>query len=146
MKKLFSIALVAGLTVCSLAKGQQLPGGQGYFLSTPTHANIDTAVNTTAVTQSFTLPGYWDVVSVQSTFTKISGTVAGTASLYGSNDNVGLSLIGSAQTLTNVATQTFSWAIQPSLFRYYQLVVTPTGTMSVKFISPILYRRRPPVR
>ncbi len=137
--------MVVALSAVTLqVKAQHQFGGQGYFQSTPTHGNLDTANNTTPLTQLFVLPGYWDVVSVQATFTKISGTtIAGSASLYGSIDNVGFTLIGSAYTVTNVTAQTASWSITSSIFKYYKLVVTPSGTESVQVQSPILWRRRP---
>jgi len=141
MKK---IALIIALAaVSSIAFSQAPITGQGYLKSTPTHAVTDTAVATTPLNQYFTLPGYWDQVTVQSTFTKISGTVAGTVSLFGSIDNVGFSLISSANTLTDGASQTFTWVISPSSYKYYKITVTPTGTSSAKWVSPILWRRRP---
>lgn len=144
MKKLFSaLCIVAMVAITTVARSQSA-GGQGYLKSAPTHAVQDTANNTTVLNQNFTLPGYWDIVSVQSTFTKITGaTIAGTAALYGSNDNFGFSLIGSSQTLTNVTSQTFSWSVTPSLYRYYRLVITPSGTESISVTTPILFRRKP---
>jgi|SRR6185437_5693528 len=145
MKKLFSLLFACALVaVCSFAYSQQ--GGQGYLKSSITHVVPDTAANSTPLIQIYTLPGYWDQVVVQSTFTKISGTITGTVGLYGSTDNFGFSQIDSVRNLTNVAVKTHTWYITPSLFRYYKLVITPSGTLAVKVQTPIMWRLKPAIR
>lgn len=145
MKKAFALLAIIGMTAIATTALAQA-GGTDYFKSTVFHSPLvppsDTA-STAPVTQTFTLPGYWDLFVVQSTFTKISGTVAGTVGLYGSTDNNGFSLVDSLRFIPNIATKTHTWQLQPSIYRYYKLVVTPTGTMSVKLVSPALWRRKP---
>jgi hypothetical protein len=145
MKKLFSLLLASALlVVCSHAYCQQ--GGQDYLKSSITHVVPDTAANSTPLIQTYTLAGYWDQVIIQSTFTKISGTITGTIGLYGSTDNFGFSQIDSVRNLTNVALKTHTWYMSPSPFKYYKLIITPSGTLAVKVQSPILWRIKPIIR
>jgi hypothetical protein len=140
MKKILLIALMPLMIVATgLQSYSQV--NSGYLLSSPTHAETDTATNSTAVSQVIQIAGYWDLVSIQPTFTKINGTVGGTAALYGSVDNVGYTLIDTAVTLTDVAAKTLYWKIAPSNFQYYKLVTTGTGSMSVKVKTPVIWRK-----
>lgn len=137
-EKILILGTALSLMLCASSYAQV---NLGNLLSSPTHAVVDTAVNTAAVSQVIQISGYWDLVSIQPTFTKISGTVGGTAALYGSVDNVGFTLIDTAVTLTDVASKTLYWKIAPSNFQYYKLVTTGTGTMSVKVTTPAIWRK-----
>jgi hypothetical protein len=110
--------------------------------STTTAKTLDTVTNTGTRIQRLQIPSYNDVVTVQPTFTKISGTAGGTVTLMGSVDNVAYSAIGSAYTVTDTATQTTSFSVNPSIYQYYQLRYVGTGTMAVSFSTPVLYRAK----
>ncbi len=70
-------------------------------------------------------------------FTKISGTLAGTATLMGSNDGTNYATVKTANyagtftyTVTDTASQTVSFVILNNPYKYYQVSWTGTGTMS----------------
>lgn len=64
-------------------------------------------------------------------FTKLTGTLGGTATLKGSFDGViWYTASSTTYTVTNVATQTNSWQITGSPYLYFQVSWTGTGTMS----------------
>lgn len=110
--------------------------------STTTTKTLDTVTNTGTRIQRLKIGSYQDVVTVQPTFTKISGTLAGTATLMGSVDGVAYTAIGSAYTVTDVATQTPVFSVNPSIYQYYQLRWVGTGTMAGSFSTPVLYRAK----
>lgn len=114
----------------------------GNLKSTPTHAVTDTITNAVTKYQIGVINGYNEIITVQPTFTKISGTAAATAKLQGSVDGVAYSDIGSSYTVTDVATQTHFWIVTPSSYQYYRLNIVPTGTQSVKVVTPVLVRKK----
>lgn len=83
-----------------------------------------------------------DVVIVQFLAEKISGTVGGTATLQGSVDGVSWYNIGSAFTLTDVATQTTHFKVTDAGEVYFRVQVTGTGTMSVKISGKYVARSK----
>lgn len=113
--------------------------------STTTTKTKDTVTNAGTRIQRLLIKGR-NELTAQVTITKISGTVGGSVGLYGSVDNVGYTLIGSAQTPTDVATQTLSFNVNPyagtapGTYQYYQINYTGTGTMAASFMTPVLYR------
>ena len=144
MKKLFLSALM----LIAIGVNAQAPSGPaitnlGNMLSTPTHAVIDTITNAVAKSQYAIVKGTNQHVTVQSTLTKISGTVAGTVKLQGSVDGVVYNDVPgtSAFTLTDVSSQNCSFSSIPSLFQYYRILVTPSGTQSTKIVSRALVRK-----
>lgn len=114
----------------------------GNLKSTPTHAVGDTLTDAGTKSQIIWLKNYVGIVTIQTTLTRLSGTLAGTVALYGSVNNVGYSLIDTATTLTNVASKVLLWKIAPSHFEYYKVVMTGSGTQSVKIISPAIWRKQ----
>lgn len=134
MKKvLIALLLIIGLGASAQSKLVNLK-------STTTGKVIDTLNNTTARTQRLPIAGTTAIMTFQPTFTRISGTAAGTAVLQGSVDGVGYTAIGSAFTLTNVVSQTASFSVNPSIYNYYQIVFTPSGTQSTAVTTPVLIR------
>jgi hypothetical protein len=89
---------------------------------------------TTANAQTFSTSGsVADNISraVTVRITKIDGTVAGSASLQGSNDGVNWETIGTALTLTNVADQVKTFDMRSSgslIFKYYRAQFLSSGT------------------
>jgi len=137
MKKLFIALLLIVATVGAEAQTKL------YMKSTTYPANtLDTVAGNTTRTQRIVLTDYNDVVTIQPTFTRISGTAGGTATLQGSINGVGWSTIGSAYTVTNLASQTTSFSVNPSIYNYYQIVYAGTGTMSVSFTTPVMARKK----
>lgn len=113
----------------------------GYLKSTPTHSSTDTITNAVTKYQYGIVNGANVHVTVQSTFTKISGTAAATVKLQGSVLGIDWNDIGSSYTVTDVASQTASFIVTPSTYQYYRLSIVPTGTQSVKVESPVLVRQ-----
>ena len=144
MKKLLFALLVLGATFANA----QAPTGPaitnlGNMLSTPTHATTDTITNTTVKAQYAIVKGVNQHVTVQCTLTKISGTVAGTVKLQGSIDGVVYNDVPGAGTftLTDVASQNCAFYSIPSIYQYYKILVTPSGTQSTKIVSRCLVRK-----
>ena len=142
MKKIFLLAvLLVSLVSIGQVTGPKLTyKAVGYTLSAPTHATTDTITNAVVKSQFAIIGGSNVHVTFQPTFTKISGTVAGTAQLQGSVDGVTYNNVGSAYTLTDVASQTTSFIVTPSTYQYYKLLITPSGTQSTKVQTPVLIR------
>jgi len=73
----------------------------------------------------------------------VSGTPAGTIALEGSIDGVNWSgTMGTAFTITDVATQVASFTVVPSTYQYYRIVVTPSGTQSSRINTKVLVRKQ----
>lgn len=102
-------------------------------MTNPNGYVLDTATNTTAEGPVIQLKGYAATSSFSIVLTKISGTVAGTTQLYGSNDGVTYGPIGSASTNTDVASQTWTFSQSPKAFLYYKVLITGAGTMSASY-------------
>lgn len=134
MKKI----LIAGAIVLS-----------GMFASAQTAmtGNGDTITNTGTKTNTLKLSGSFNQVLIQSTVTKISGTVAGTLTLQGSVDGTNYVTADSSAlhkrsfTATNVASQSVVFVIEKSPYLYYRVSYTGSGTMSATMSSHILGRK-----
>jgi hypothetical protein len=64
--------------------------------------------------------------------TKVSGTVAGSAKLQGSIDGTNWIDVGSAYTITDVATNVAVFEPTKLSFKYYRIYVATTGTCKIK--------------
>lgn len=124
MKKILSLLLLAVLMAFSNNTHAQTPS------LLPLIAG-DTVVNTATVNKQITASAGYSAVGVQAVITKISGTVAGTATFQGSLDNTNWETIGSAFTMTNVATQAKLFVQSGgSPYHYYRVSFVGSGTMS----------------
>jgi hypothetical protein len=141
MKKLiFLFALVAFAFTAN---------AQVVVMKATTGNSSDTVTNTATETLSAQLNGSFDVVTVQLTVTKISGTVGGTAILQASLDGTTWTTLNTAAipqnndtiTLTNVTTNSCFWVIEPSKYLYYRVSVTGTGTMAARVAAKLLSRK-----
>ena len=132
MKKLLFIAM---LFVALVSNAQVVN-----LKSTTTGKVLDTVTNAGTRIQRLAIKGNNAILTVQPTFTKISGTLGGTATLMGSVDGVAYTAIGSAYTVTDVATQTTTFSVNPSIYQFYQLRWVGTGTMAWSFSTPALAR------
>jgi len=142
MKKLlFALLLFAG--VCNAQVTGPAITNLGNLLSTPTHATTDTITDATAKSQYAIIKGVNQSVTVQCIITKVTGTVAGTVKLQGSIDGVVYNDVPGAGTftLTDVSSQNCSFYSIPSLYQYYRVLVTPSGTQSSRIVSRALVRK-----
>ena len=94
-------------------------------------ATKDSCVDTDNTSISIN-PATNSVVAFHFKATKVSGTVAGSAKLQGSIDGTNWIDVGSAYTLTNVATNVAVFEPTKLSFRYYRLYVATTGTCKIK--------------
>lgn len=88
----------------------------------------DTIVNTGTVSKIFSTTGKISGVAVQVVLTKVSGTGAGTVQLQGSLDGTNYKIIGSASTITDVASQNFTFFITSPCPQYFKVLYTGSGT------------------
>jgi len=102
----------------------------------------DTTVNTGTSTRVFPVltAGYEGVV-IQDVITKQSGTGAGTVQLQSSLDGTNWVNLGSAYTITNVATQSAIFYVNNPVPVYLQLLVTGSGTESILNTYKYVYRK-----
>lgn len=109
----------------------------GFITANAQHATImplavgDTIVNTGTASKVFTATAGYSGVVVQVNLSKISGTGAGTVQMQGSLDGTNYTDIGSAFTITNVATQAAYFNITGPLPVYIKVLSTGSGTESV---------------
>lgn len=131
MKKLFAFFLLSALFAVSFSFAQVKP---------MIH-NGDTVVNTGSKLLDLTLGGSFTNVAVQLVATKISGTVAGTAKLYGSLNGTDYVVISTdTLALANQTKNTFIWNVAPSKYQYYRISTVGVGTMSATVNGYVLGR------
>lgn len=87
MKKLTSILIIAMAFIACQISAQQT-GTDARLASLDSSLTTAHVANTATVTMFVKVANAWDVASIQLVETKVSGTVAGTAVLVGSNDGV----------------------------------------------------------
>lgn len=142
MKKLLSIALI--VTLCISTAFSQTSAGKAAMKSTPTHADTDTAVNTTAKTQKLFITGNATntIMSFQCDLTTISGTPAGVIRLLGSNTGSKYarilptdSLIVDANHLSKI------FVVTNPIYTDYAIQYTPSGSVSMKMNSVAVWRK-----
>lgn len=132
MKKL-GILLMTAMLFVSVASFAQTTNAVVDLKSAPASgAHItDTVTNTATAFLTARIPGSPAVGNIGFRAVKISGTAAGTASLQGSNDGVDFyAASATTYTVTDVASQTFSWALSGFNYLYYRVTVTGSGTSS----------------
>ena len=140
----FLLALMLTINLTAQVTGPVITyAAVGNLLSTGTHAAIDTITDTAVKYQYCIVNGSNVHLTLQSTVTTVSGTVAGTVKPQGSIDGVLYTDIAgiTAFTLTNVATQSCSFVITPSSYRFYRITVTPSGTQSSRIATKALVRK-----
>ncbi|MEK9157696.1 MAG: hypothetical protein AAB638_00750 [Patescibacteria group bacterium] len=129
MKKIFISIMLA---TCIAFSGQAQKARNFYNALGSTLLVSDTVTNTaTGFVQVDASLESGNVSSVQFIATKISGLVAGTIAIHGSNDGVDYASISSTTfTATDVATQGGIWQFTGSPVRYYRITWTGAGTMA----------------
>lgn len=100
----------------------------------------DTVTNAGTVTMSSAVvAGSAQNVTITATFTKLTGTVAGTATLLGSlNGTDWTSASATSYTVTDVASATTSWLLTNKPFQYYRVSVTGSGTSTYTVKGQVL--------
>ena len=141
MKKLLMLFFLC-LSVVFAAQAQTI-SGTTTLKSTALHVDTDTITNTTVKTQFGDVGFNKNVVSVQSTITKLSGSLGGVMILEGSLDGTNYQRVNATDSLVlaNVTTQSKIFTVSPNLYKYIRVKVTPTGTQSSKMNSIALWRR-----
>lgn len=131
MKKImFLLVMIAGLLSFTELKAQRA--------TTIPLAAGDTVVNTGTSQKVITLTGGYSGIAVTAIATEISGTSAGTIAIYGSPDGTNYDIIGSAYTVTDVASQSKTFYVQAPVPVYLKVLQTGSGTMqsvlTVKYV------------
>ncbi len=121
MKKIFVlVAFIMALSFGSKAQNATLiPLAAG-----------DTVVNTGTASKVVRVTAGYQGISVQAKATEISGTSAGTIKIQGSLDGTNYTDIGSAYTVTDVASQSTMFYVDGPLPTYIKVLQTGSGTMS----------------
>jgi len=129
MKNLFLVAaFLVGLA--SAAHAQEV-------VTLPLAAG-DTIVNTGTAAKILKTTGGASGAVIQVVLTKLSGTGAGTVQLQSSLDGTNYVNVGSAYTITNVATQSTIFTVTAPIPKYLKVLATGSGTESV--VQSVLYR------
>lgn len=132
MKKLiFLFALVVSLTI----------GASAQTATTMALAAGDTAVNTGTASKIVKLTAGYAGIAITAIATEISGTSAGTIAVYGSPDGSNYDIIGSAFTVTDVASQSKTFYITAPVPVYVKVLQTGSGTMSSKLTVKYVLRK-----
>lgn len=142
----FKISATGAGTMSATLTGYLLPNDPLTIQSIPSTANLKSTYSKTSDTITNSATNYlsiqvvkgYNTVTIQPIVTKISGTVAGTVTLQGSNDGTNYVtvstsyLLGASATLTalNQTTTTKLFVITGSPYEYYRLSYTGTGTMA----------------
>lgn len=149
MKILFASLVALLLTTAFMSPTANAQDNSGYFLSSATHAALDTCTNAGTVTQSKAITGWQDFITVTCQVTKTSGTLGGTLVMYGSTQASSPDIwvqVDSAHTytVTNTAgSKVYVFEIDASKFQYYKVVWTGTGTMVGTIKTHALWRKDP---
>lgn len=114
---------------------------------------LDTLVNTDTGFLYVTFNGSYDL-QFKATITKISGTVAGAAIVFGSNDGTNWFALESVITGTGItasqyqedtatitdATASYWWNLPHGLFQYYRVRIISSGTSTYSYTGTAYYR------
>jgi hypothetical protein len=132
MKRLF-ITLIIGMSFLAV-KAQT-----GYATQLPVLTS-DSVINTGTTSKIITVTSGLSGLALQINLSLVSGTGAGTVALYGSLDNVNYTSIGSAYTITNVATQSSIFYVNAPVPVYIKVLITGSGTE--KLVPTVWYLQR----
>lgn len=138
MKKLLFIAALF-ISVGSFAQGTSI--AQGLYSNPASGVQLlDTVTNTGVVTMtSKIVAGAPYTTTISHTFTKLTGTAAGTAILLGSINGVDFeSASSTSYTVTDVATQSTSWVLSYKPYLYYRVQITGSGTSTYTVKGQVL--------
>lgn len=134
MKKILFILM--GISVLATTSNAQLIS----FSHTATNPT-GTVTNTGTDTMSALIPGYSSVTGIQLVVTKTSGTVGGTARLYGSIDGSNFVATGDTLTLADASINTVIWRKDLPVYVNYRIRTTGTGTMVATTSAKAIQRK-----
>lgn len=143
MMKKFILLLLASALSFSVASAQT-KSASAIMKSSASHVATDTVVNAATVYQISPVSFANSHVAIQTTLTKISGTLGGVVRLFGSLDGVNYVRVLPTDSLlvTDVATQSKIFQITDPGYSYYRVGCTGvTGPMSTKMNSIVFTRR-----
>jgi hypothetical protein len=120
MKKIFFLMLVIGAAFSVNAQ----------TATTIALAAGDTVNNTGTASKVIKITGGYSGIAVTAIATEISGTSGGSIKIQGSPDGTNYDDIGSAYTVTDVASQSKTFYITAPLPVYLKVLQTGAGTMS----------------
>ena len=143
MGKIMKSLILSALFVVFMALGAnaQISTVQNLLSNTASGVKVtDTVTNTGTVTMtSAIVKGAPNQTTVTAVFTKLTGTVAGTATLQGSLNNVDfVSASSTSYTVTDLATQATSWALTGKNYLYYRVNVVGSGTSTYTVKGQVL--------
>lgn len=139
MKSLVLTALFA--MFIALGANAQISTVQNLLSNTASGVKVtDTVTNAGTVTMtSAIVKGAPNQTTVTAVFTKLTGTVAGTATLLGSlNDVDFVSASSTSYTVTDLASQATSWPLTGKNYLYYRVSVTGSGTSTYTVKGQVL--------
>ncbi len=131
MKKIIILSFFLAMSVIGFSQTSAF----SQTASNPTGAILNTSVDTMSLT---TIRDY-ESAGVQVVVTKATGTMAGTAILYGSLNGTNYVSTGDTLTLANSTTNTTIWTKTAPVWKYYRILVggatTVTGTCAATFVG-----------
>lgn len=107
--------------------------------------SADSLLNTTPVNLILRVSGSYDHAVFGLAVTKVSGTVAGNAKLYGSVDGTNYQLIRAAAdslAITDVTTNFKVWEMDSIKYPYYKIVATGKGTMKALPVAKAHFKKK----
>lgn len=135
-----NLVLIAVLAI-SFTANAQTSTVQSLFSNAASGVKLtDTVTNTGTVTMSSAIvKGAPNESTVVATFTKLTGTVAGTATLQGSlNGTDWASASSTSYTVTDLASQTTSWPLTGKPYLYFRVNVVGSGTSTYTVKGQVL--------
>ena len=131
MKKIISLLFLVAF-VASAAFGQTFVPGTGSATQAVVIAG-DTITNTGTAYKIIKVTGGYQDLAIQPVLTKVSGTAAGTVTIYGSLDGINYVTLGDTLGERDATTVTKLFKYTDPAYTYYKISYTGTGTMVVKW-------------
>lgn len=142
LSKMKRIVLLAFLCLSVVLGANAQNSNVQPLLSAPASGTqaLDTITNAGTVTMtSAIVKSAPNQTTITATFTKLTGTVAGTATLQGSLNNVDFTSASSTSyTVTDLAAQTTSWPLTGKNYLYYRVNVVGSGTSTYTVKGQVL--------
>jgi len=143
MKKLLIIAILGFASTVSMQTHAQTVVQDLYSNPASGTKKVDTVINTATVTMTaLAVTGTPKQTTVFVKYGKLSGTVAGVATLKGSlNGSDWVTADTLTYTVTDLATQNKVWLIDGAPFLFYRVETVGSGTSSYTVAGQILSRK-----
>lgn len=133
--------IITGVLLTAIVAFSSTTQAQYADMLSASGATTETAVNTTAVYLRTISTKANTTTSIVVNVTKVSGTVAGTVVLQGSNNGTDFrtlpTAVAASFTATDVAAQGITWVLTGNPYRYYQVLYTPAGTMNATYTAQL---------